>query len=302
MQEFHLTVAICTHNRSSDLADCLNSLCFQNLSDIQLLVVDSASAIDEKQAIEDLSRRYSKVQLIRLNEPGLSKARNAAFAAARAPWIAYLDDDTIPCPTWAIAALNLISNVPPDCAAIGGRTTALLPSGGAPPIGRRWQQLLSIVDIPGEGDQTTCPRIVGANILLRTDILRDLGGFSLELGRVGTSFLSGEEKLLIERIVAAGNRLWYSDRLLVEHRIDRARFSRAWAERRAYWDGVSDQRIEILLGRRLSVIRLLKIAIATPILALLYPVRGKQEFFIRFWYNVGWLRAFAFRSGIPPVL
>jgi glucosyl-dolichyl phosphate glucuronosyltransferase len=294
MQEF-LTVAICTHDRSSDLAECLNSLCLQNLSDIQLLVVDSASAVVEKEAIEDLSKRYRKVQLIRLNEPGLAKARNAAIAAARAPWIAYLDDDTVPSPTWAITALKIISDVPPDCAVIGGRTTALVAAGDVPSIGRRWQQLLSIVDVTGEGDQTTHPRIVGANIIFRTDVLRKLGGFSLVLGRVRSSLLSGEEKLLTERIVATGNRLWYSDRLHVEHRIDQIRFSRAWAARRAYWDGVSDRRIEVLMGRRFSIGRLLKVAIALPVLALLYPIRGQQEFFIRFWYNVGWLRALRFR-------
>jgi glycosyltransferase involved in cell wall biosynthesis len=292
LQEIQLTVAICTHNRSADLAGCLSALSLQDPSGIQLLVVDSASATDERLAIAELVGDHERVQLIRLEEPGLSRARNAALAATPAPWIAYLDDDTIPSGNWTAVALELVSNANPDCAVFGGKTSALFPAGMKPVLGRRWQQLLSIVETSGEGDRSARYNIVGANVIFRTDVLKKMGGFSTNLGRIGSSLLSGEEKVLLESIVGSGMRIWYTERLSVKHRVTPERLAYAWVRRRAYWDGVSDYKIATLLKRRLSPLWLLKVAAATLFLAILYPIASRHEFFIRFWYNVGWLHSY----------
>ena len=286
-QELALSVCICAHNRSDNLARCLEALKGQ-CRDIQLIIVDSASGDIHEAEIRNLASLH-RANLIRLNQPGLSAARNAALSATTTSWIAYLDDDTIPSEQWVDAAIRVISEVPSDCSIIGGRIVPLFPPDGTSSIGPRWLQLLSVVDMNGEGDQTDRPHIVGANVLFRVQTIRQAGGFPLSLGRSGTSLLSGEEKFIVEHLRSNGQRIWYSETLSVQHHIAPQRLLRSWVIRRSYWEGASDRRIDALLGRRPSIGRFLKILFAVPILALLYPIGGHREFFIRFWYNVGWL-------------
>ncbi len=53
----------------------------------------------------------------------------------------------------------------------------------------------------------------------------------------------------IEHLRGKGGHIYYSDQLQVGHKIPHERLERRWAARRAYWDGVTDQKIRRLLGR-----------------------------------------------------
>jgi glycosyltransferase involved in cell wall biosynthesis len=284
-----LSACICTHDRSEALASCLRALREQT-ADLPITVVDSACSAREKAALETIASTYD-ANLIRLGSPGLSLARNAGLAATDSTWIAYLDDDTIPSNNWVSEARRICSQAPSDCAVIGGAALARFPPDREVRVGKRWLQLLSIVDLPGEGDHTLSPSVVGANVIFRSEAVRQIDGFPLSLGRIGTSLSSGEEKFVLETLRSRGHRIWYCHKLSVEHCISPERLSRSWIIRRSYWDGASDRHIESLLDRRSSAMRHLKILLSIPVLALLYPFRTQHEFFIRFWYNFGWLRS-----------
>jgi glucosyl-dolichyl phosphate glucuronosyltransferase len=284
-----LSVCICTHDRSEALASCLRALREQT-SDLPITIVDSACSARQKAALETIASTYD-ANLIPLGSPGLSLARNAGLAAADSTWIAYLDDDTIPSNNWVSEARRICSQAPSDCAVIGGPARARVPPDREVRLGKRWLQLLSVVDLPGEGDHTLSPSVVGANVIFRSEAVRQIDGFPLSLGRSATSLSSGEEKFVLETLRSRGHRIWYSHKLSVEHCISPERLSRPWIIRRSYWDGASDRRIELLMGRRSSAMKHLKILLSIPVLALLYPFRSKHEFFIRFWYDLGWLRS-----------
>ncbi|HET6378680.1 MAG TPA: glycosyltransferase [Methylocella sp.] len=301
MPEFCLTAAICTHDRPGDAADCLAALCAQDLADIEVVVVDSASRPAAREELLQTVSRRAGVRLIRLEGPGLAAARNAALKAARSPWIAYLDDDAIPAPDWAMQAKRLTKDVPAICSIIAGRVDPIYPADAVLRAGPRWRQLLSLLQESGEGEQSSHVKVVGANVIFRCDALRSIGGFAETLGRKGYVLLSGEEKLAVEQLTAAGFRAYYSDRLRVGHKIPAGRLNRSWAARRAYWDGVTDQRIRRLLARPAGVLPVLKTASAIPVLALLAPSRNPaQEYFIRLWYNIGTLAELAAGETIEP--
>lgn len=286
-----LTVAICTHNRGKDLVSCLNALFRQELAGVKVLVVDSASSERERARIAVATRDLPSVEVIRLDRPGIALARNAAAEAAATEWLGYVDDDIVVAPDWVGQAKRLIGSVPDTCAVIGGRVDPIFPEDAEPAIGFRWRQLLSLIQIDGEGDRTNNAQIVGGNALFRRTALLAAGAFPPQLGRVGNVLLSGEEKLAIERLRQGGARLHYSDRLRVGHKIPEARLHRKWAARRAYWDGVTDQKIRRLQGKSPSFRQLTKVIVSIPILALACPIRSPaQEFFLRFWYNVGFIR------------
>jgi glycosyltransferase involved in cell wall biosynthesis len=232
--------------------------------------------------------RWPGARLIRQAEPGLSRARNAALAAARGEWLAFLDDDAIPDGKWFAQATRLAAIAPESCAMIGGDVAPAFPQGAQPRIGRRWRQLLSLVEQPDEGFTTGAVAICGANVLFRTSFLHACGGFPESLGRVGSTLLSGEEKLVQEIAVLHGRSCGRSNLLRARHRIPEQRLKRTWAIRRAYWDGRSDERIGAILGQRTAGSVALGLCARVVVLAALYPFSPtRQEFFLRFWYALG---------------
>lgn len=287
-----LTIAICTHNRSADVAVCLAHLCPQiDFAVAELLIVDSASSAEQARALDRCVESCPKARLIRLSSPGLSRARNAAVEAASGEWLAFLDDDAIPHRDWFTHAVRLVSIAPADCAIIGGDIAPAFPEGMRPRLGRRWREYLSLIDQPDESFTADGASVCGANSLYRRAFLLDCGGFPESLGRIGNRLLSGEEKLVQERAARRGWKVARSDRMRVWHRIPADRLERRWVTQRAYWGGISDERILSMLGDRTTVRGMIGLLLRLPALAALYPLLpARQEFFLRFWYALGRLR------------
>lgn len=291
MFQFKLSVVICTHNRAQDLQECLAALSTQLSTECEYLVVDSGSSPEQAALIRQNVAEHPSFKFIRMDQPGLSAARNAALDVAQGQWLALLDDDAVPAPDWTEVALQLVNSISDDYAIVGGQVRPITPSDVQPRLGRRWMQLISAVETPGEGDCTDKPLIVGANMWFRCEPLRSVNGFPSNLGRIGKSLLSGEDKLVVNQLVAQGWRIWYSARLSVGHKIHRERLARPWAIKRAYWDGISDRRIQRMLGEHISLATVLVMALKTVGLTTLYLVQSPEhEYFLRFWFNLGWLR------------
>jgi glucosyl-dolichyl phosphate glucuronosyltransferase len=289
--ENDLSIVICTHNRADDVGDCLAALVPQlDKRSIEVRVIDSGSRDDQRRSLERLVASVPHVELLRIDEPGVSLARNKGIAETKGEWVGFLDDDAIPSADWLENARRLISFVPEHCAIIAGAVLPQLPAGASRPLGKRWSQMLSVVQRNGEGDCTASCSMVAANVLFRRSALVERGGFSTALGRHGTTLLSGGEKLLLEQLIERGWSAWYSDRLKVRHKISAERLTQGWILRRAYWDGLSDQRISALNVRKPDFLEVGKVLAKTLALSLLYFADTSQnEFRIRFWYNVGWL-------------
>lgn len=287
-----LSIAICTHNRSADVAICMEHLHPQiDFAVAELVVVDSASSPEEAQALDLCVQACPNARLIRLSEPGISLARNVALAATSGEWLAFLDDDAIPRPDWFRNVRRLAAIAPEDCAIVGGDIAPAFPEGMRPRLGRRWRQYLSLIDQPDESFTASDAAVCGVNSLYRRAYLLDCQGFPQSLGRVGTTLLSGEEKLVQEIALLNGWKVGRSDRMRVAHRVPASRLRRRWVTRRAFWDGVSDERIRAILGARTGGLELVGLALRLPVLALLYPfLPVRQEFFLRLWYTLGRLR------------
>ncbi len=278
-----LTLAICTHNRPQLLKPLVDRIAPELARlGITLIVVDSASEPPAAAAIMECLQHHPGAQLISLDVPGVSIARNAALASTETPWLAFIDDDEVPAEGWATAALALLSRLPTNCAACGGNVAPRWPEGEPPPdIGPRWRDYLSIIERKGEFDQSTAPKFGVGHSLLRVGAVRAAGGFDARLGRDGTSLLSGEDVFMVEALRAQGWRIWHSDSIRVEHLIDDARLKREWARDRAYWEGVSRARLLAIIDPT-GLARLRRdIAWKAPFLKLLGSISSSQEFDLR---------------------
>ena len=85
-----ISVVIPTYNRITLLPRAIDSVLSQNVSNIEVLVVDDGSSDDTEQHIIN---QYPEVTYIKQANLGVSAARNSAIKQAKGEWIALLDSD-----------------------------------------------------------------------------------------------------------------------------------------------------------------------------------------------------------------
>jgi len=306
-----LSVCVCTHDRPGYLAGCLEALRQQTAPSelFEVLVVDSASSAGPAATAAHLTAAVPNGRLLRLEEPGLSIARNAGARAALGEYICYIDDDALATPDLVEMALLALSSTDPAPTLIGGRA---LPHWEAP-LPRWWpaslRGVLSIVEAEGSGEYRSAalpPGLepCGAIFMVHVAALLAAGGFDSASGRVGPVLLSDEEVQLAWRLQAAGYSARYDSRLTVRHQIQASRLTPGWLLNRLYWQGVSAVRTRRLLGHRGAVWRELprRFAVAALFGPLALWPRGSVRLIGARWrlaYATGFIRGAAYwRMGV----
>lgn len=221
-----VTVAVCTRNRTEDLAGCLEALERLDHPALDLLVIDNAPAGD---ATERLVReRHPRVRYCREPRPGLDWARNRAVLEARGEVVAFTDDDVRVDPQWARAIAEVFAGHPEVMAVTGlvapyeleTEAQALFERYGGFGRGylRRW---FHAPPRPGSG-----PHVghlgagqfgTGANMAFRRSLFDRVGLFDPALD-VGTVTNGGGDLEMLFRALQSGHTLVYEPRALVLHR------------------------------------------------------------------------------------
>ncbi len=244
-----LTVCVCTHDRPRYLSDCLDGLRRQSAAQdrFALLIIDSASPEPARSEIIALTKQYPGARLIRVDEPGVSIARNVGAATAGTEYVAYIDDDAIPAEDWVAAILGVLADRDSrsaPLAVLGGRILpkweARLPEWWPPSL----LGVLSIIRHEGQGEFRTAALPPGlepyaCNMVVHVPSLLDAGGFGRGIGRIGTALLSDEDVQLAWRLQDAGLSARYDSGILVSHQIQARRLSPSWLLSRLYWQGAS---------------------------------------------------------------
>src|SRR5215475_11711052 len=272
-----LSIIICSHNRASDVLECVDALLPQLAArPVELLVVDSMSNPDHADALRKGISQRAAARLLRLDRAGLSEARNFGIDSTSGRWIAFLDDDAVPAPNWLAELLGVLARAPEDCGAIGGRILPIFPPGPIPELGRRWKMYLSLNETTGERDCTDRFELIAANSCFRRSAVEQAGGFPLGLGRYGNVLLSGEDVLLMFRMKGNGWRIRYHDQFSVGHKIPSQRLDPRWVTSRAYWEGITTVRMQSSCNRSGKLRLVGKSLLVTPVL-LLASLRDSTE-------------------------
>jgi len=221
------SVVVTTCDRPSQLLGTLDSLLAQTYPSFELIVVDNRPRVTLTR--DAVRRRYGADPRVRyVAEPrvGLSAARNAGLEQARGEIVAFTDDDVIVDRHWlsSLAHAFLLDG------GAGCVTGLILPLeletraqlwfeqfGG---FGKGFQR--HSFDLgPNRPPDALFPYAAGrfgsgANTAFRTGILRQLGGFAVELG-AGTPAHGGEDLDAYLNVIRAGHRLLYEPRALLWH-------------------------------------------------------------------------------------
>jgi GT2 family glycosyltransferase len=276
-----VTVCICTHDRTAYLRACLDSLRMQTVGQdgFDIVVVDSCSSPAAAAEIRHLVASLPNASLIRVDEIGLSVARNAGARAASGYYVAYIDDDALAAPDWVEQISRVAAEQPVPPAVLSGRA---LPVWEAP-LPAWWPDhlrgVLTITEWNGRGEYRTpeVPKGIGpygANFVVDRDALLAAGGFLENLGRRGNMLLSDEDVHLAWKLQDGGRSIRHDSRIMVQHCIQAQRLTPAWLLQRLYWQGASTVSTRRLLGqpervwrefpRRLAVSILLAPAAVVP--------------------------------------
>jgi GT2 family glycosyltransferase len=222
-----VTVAVCTRDRTTDLAGCLEAIAQLRYPALDVVVVDNAPAGD---ATERLVReRFPSARYVLEPRPGLDWARNRAIAEARGDIIAFADDDTVVDRGWA-GALAAVFAENPDVMALTGlvvpyeletEAQALFEfgyGGWGRGFRRRWYGIArdraktAAKFYGGAGIFGT-----GANMAFRRSVFAEIGEFDPALD-VGTVTNGGGDLEMFFRVIEAGHTLVYEPAAVVRHR------------------------------------------------------------------------------------
>jgi glycosyltransferase involved in cell wall biosynthesis len=192
-----ISVVICafTRERLEVLTESVDSLRAQTLPPHEVvLVIDHAPEL-----LGEVRGLWPGLKIVANREKqGLSGARNTGVAEASGEVVAFLDDDAIAAPDW----LQRLASAYADPNVLGaGGTVRPRWVGGKPgwfPPEFDWVVGCTHSGMPQELEPVR--NLVGANMSFRREPLLEVGGFSHDLGRVGTLPVGCEETDLSIRV------------------------------------------------------------------------------------------------------
>ncbi|QHI99872.1 glycosyltransferase [Xylophilus rhododendri] len=222
-----VSVCICTFKRPQLLDDLLRALHGQIGPDagVEFVVADNDPAHSAREVLAAWSQRLP-LRVLHVPVPNIASARNAVVGAARAPWLAFIDDDESPDADWLGQLRQAQARYQADVvfAPVVPRYVAGTPD---------WLRLGGFFDRPrfATGTPITTRDARTGNVLLRTELVRALGDmpFDVAFGRTGA-----EDTVLFRTLLARGARFVWCDEATVQEEVPLARANTAWLLRRSY--------------------------------------------------------------------
>jgi glycosyltransferase involved in cell wall biosynthesis len=208
------TVVMPAHNAEATIVGSVMSALAQTVENIEVTVVDDGSRIPAVEVLADV--RDSRLRVLRHERNrGVSRARNTALAAARAPLISQLDADDLWEPTYVESVVRLLEHPSVGLAYTNARILRDSPSGDTYLPHRAhidvWvtePERHPIDHFPEICEW--CP-ICSPTVTARTEAVRAVGGYAEWLP-------AGSDWHLYLKLAKAGWRFAYLDESLAQYR------------------------------------------------------------------------------------
>jgi glucosyl-dolichyl phosphate glucuronosyltransferase len=222
-----VSVVISTYNRGFDLADTLESLVGQTgmTGRYEVIVVDNNSTDRTREVVDAwIAKGHSQLRYVFEVRQGASYGRNAGLAVARAPIIAFTDDDVIVSPDWLLNIKRAFDENP-DVDYVNGK---ILPLYGGPQPGWLTAANSGPCTIRDRGEERLFgqpghffPNWATANLAFRRTVFDRVAPFAVDFDR-------GEDLELIVRVWRAGCPGMYAPDVVVTHKIPAERMTKAY--------------------------------------------------------------------------
>ena len=232
-----ISVVVCTFNRPQLLMKCLSRLADQAgpATRSEVIVVNNNSTDDTAEVAQRFCGPGSPCRVVLEESQGLAHARNRGWREARGEYVAYIDDDAMPCPNW-IPAMNDFLDAQPGALAFGGpyRAFTLTPPPDWFPRDYGSWSLGATGRVLERSEYLN-----GTNMIFQKALLEKLGGFEESLGMRGSALSYGEETELMMRMHMQGLEIHYCPDIVVEHAILGYKMRLRWLLASSYRNGRS---------------------------------------------------------------
>ena len=236
-KEPDVSVIVATYNRGEILRGTLESLINQESAGVQyeVIVVDNNSTDDTRKTVEEFCKSFASHNLVYCFEPkqGVSYARNKGIVTARAPILAFTDDDIRPAPNW-VASIHQAFKGIPDADCVGGKVLPAEETSFPPWLTREYWTALALLDFGDEPkllDVRHGPGLVAANFAVRASVFKECGLFAPELQRVKGGIGSMEDHEFQLRLSASKKRLMYCPEIVVYAHVLEERLCKSYQRR-----------------------------------------------------------------------
>lgn len=296
MADVDVTVAICTHNRTEGLRECLESLIrldTQGMFRFEIVVIHTATP-GTPEAIEEFAAKSDvPVRGFHQTHGGAVVARNRGLQEAKGEWIALFDDDQVAEPQWLLAMLKVAKEK--DAKSVGGLLHLRLPEGCDRKFTERCRRMLGETvqwdtvqkytrqEGPGSGNQ-----------MIHRSVFDKVGLYD-------ESFtLRGYDTDMYRRIREAGYESWFAPDAVGYHVIPAERLTDAFFKETSLHNGWSFGRRDFLekgglFASRVAVLRSIQACCFNSIRLAFARVFGDQEQIlegrIRLWRAEGYVRS-----------
>jgi glycosyltransferase involved in cell wall biosynthesis len=293
-----ITVILCTYNRSSLLAQALESILASTLPtgvEWEIFVVDNNSTDRTRAVAARFCDRYpDRCRYLFESRQGKSHALNAAIRESRADIVAFTDDDVTVEPNW----LQNLTAPLTDSGWAGSAGRIRIGQDFSPP---HWLATSGAFNLGAslvqfdQGDEQksldTAP--FGANMAFRKTIFDKYGAFRTDLGPSGKGQIRNEDTEFGERLLAAGERLCYVPSAVVNHPVQKERLQKKYFRSYYFAHGRASAR---QAGQRLPIWRVPRYCLGGFKRKLRWMASLNRRWFLRpqgrFFYEVHTLRTF----------
>lgn len=242
-----VSVVVCafTEDRWEDICRVLGSLRAQTEAPGEIiLVIDHCPALLRRArlAFPDVTVMPNHFQ------KGLAGGRNTGLAHARGDVVAFIDDDAAADPDW----LSRLAGhyLDPTVAGVGGLVESAWEHGRPEWFPPELDWVVGCSYLGMRSDLGPVRNFIGANMSFRREILAEIGGFSIELGRVDSNPFGCEETELCLRVSRRHPDaiLLYEPAAAVSHRVPERRARWRYLRSRCYAEGRSKATVAGLAG------------------------------------------------------
>ncbi len=225
-----MCLGLLTYNRGPRVLETLRAMTAMDRVNgrvTRLIVIDNNSTDGTGEIVDAFAREHPEWNITRVVEKvqGTSAARARFVREATEPYIALMDDDVLPDPAWAAAAISTLDGHP-RAGWVGGKVELLWESGPTT-LALRCRTMLAHQDF---GKHERCIErmdqgMVSAAFAARRSALLEIGWLEHRMlgGREGGGLECGEDYEMCVRLRRGDWEVWYTPEAQVRHQIPASR-------------------------------------------------------------------------------